>query len=311
MKMVQNFIKRQDCYSSFWLVLLISMVFLAIIAMVGVLGCHAEKELEVKNDTHKNDATDDNDSDSKKPRGYNDDGYRDIDRNGHFYGDTDNDQKSYIIFSFDDGNSTDYRVVYPLLEARELKGVVYINPDFQDRGRSCHMTWKQVKKLDEAGWDIECHSYSHANLQDLEDKEIEMEMNSVDNAFKANDLDPPEHHAFPYGYFDERVQEIVGQHRITQRTTMDGINTYPYNLEKLKSVCMCYNVDTLNDYVDEVTKKGGLLIFYTHDVQEEPYEWGIEKDKFIEVLDYSISKDVEIVTMSEFMEREKLTPLTD
>ncbi len=210
---------------------------------------------------------------------------------------------SFIIFTFDDGHFSDHEVVYPLFEERRIQGVSYINPDFQDREVEGYMSWEQVKELDDAGWDIECHTYSHPDLTDLSEVDILREMHQVDNAFLANGLVPPEHHAYPYGAWNEDVQRIVGEARGTLRTTQEGINTYPFDLSELKSPCLCYEMEVLKGYVDEVVSEGGLLIFYTHDVQENPWNWGIETNKLVEIVDYALDREVEIITLSELMER--------
>ena len=79
--------------------------------------------------------------------------------------------KKPIVLTFDDGNYSDYKYLFPLLEEYKMKAVVAILGDVTDRytndaadnpnGKYPNMTWPQVKELHESGIvEIQNHSYS-------------------------------------------------------------------------------------------------------------------------------------------------------
>jgi peptidoglycan/xylan/chitin deacetylase (PgdA/CDA1 family) len=67
-----------------------------------------------------------------------------------------------IAFRFDDGHDIDYEVAYPLLAARGFKAGFAICPTTINTLPATHMTWDQMRELQQAGHEILCHSWSHA-----------------------------------------------------------------------------------------------------------------------------------------------------
>ena len=174
-----------------------------------------------------------------------------------------------LIFTFDDGCSTDYEVVYPILEEKDLKAVTYISPIFIEDEIEGFMNWDQVKALDEAGWDIEDHTYSHANLKELTEEEIHKEMQKIDDIFEQKGLDTPKHHAMPYGGYNETAKEVVLTYRDTVRTAENSLNSYPLEDEVLDAVDMgIHSEEVLKEFIDRAVLENKVLIFFTHDVQK-------------------------------------------
>jgi len=247
--------------------------------------------------------TEDNDSEESKLDNVNETNVEEIDNN---YDQQDLDElidDGALIFTFDDGFGTDYEVVYPILEEEGLQAVTYITPIFIEDVEG-YMDWEQVKSLDKAGWDVECHSYTHANLKELTEVEIHEEMQKVDEAFKKQGLYKPEHHAFPHGGYDEDSKEVVFSYRTTARTVNNNLNELPIDQDDilLDAVDMgIHSIEVLKDLIDEAVENDKLIILFTHDVREKPYDYGIETDKFKSVLDHALKQEIEIITLSELM----------
>ena len=79
--------------------------------------------------------------------------------------------KKPIVLTFDDGNYSDYKYLFPLLKKYKMKAVVAILGDVTDRytndaadnpnGKYPNMTWPQIKELHESGIiEIQNHSYN-------------------------------------------------------------------------------------------------------------------------------------------------------
>ncbi|UMZ75466.1 polysaccharide deacetylase family protein [Natranaerofaba carboxydovora] len=207
-----------------------------------------------------------------------------------------------LIFTFDDGCSTDYEVVYPILKEKGLEAVTYISPIFIEDEMDGFMDWEQVKALDEAGWDIEDHTYSHVNLEELTKEEINKEMQKINDIFEKKGLDTPKHHALPYGEYNETAKEVVLTYRDTVRTAENNLNSYPLEDDILDAVDMgIHSEEVLKGFIDRAVLENKVLIFFTHDVQENPYDYGITTEKFESVLEYAIEKEINILTLSELM----------
>lgn len=76
-----------------------------------------------------------------------------------------------IIFTFDDGGSSFYNVIAPLLERFNKRGVFFISTNFI--GKEGFLTMEQIKSLHSRGHLIASHSHTHPdNISKLSEDEI-------------------------------------------------------------------------------------------------------------------------------------------
>jgi peptidoglycan/xylan/chitin deacetylase (PgdA/CDA1 family) len=80
--------------------------------------------------------------------------------------------KNPVMLTFDDGNSSDYHYVLPLLEKYEMTAVFAVLGETADRfsaeaeknpaGKYPHLTWAQIIEMHESGYaEIQSHSYNY------------------------------------------------------------------------------------------------------------------------------------------------------
>ena len=217
-----------------------------------------------------------------------------------------------MVLTFDDGYSTDYEVVYPILEEKGIKAVTYISPIFAEKGIDEYMDWEQIKALDEAGWDVEDHTYSHPNLTELTEQDIHEEMEKVNEIFFEKGLDTPEHHALPHGAYNDTVKETLFSYRTTVRKAENSLNLFPLEDKFLDAVDMgIHSTDGLKRLIDKAIDEKKVVIFFTHDVQDTPFDYGITTDKFKSVVEYAVDQGIEILTLTELMEKQEIAAKKD
>ncbi len=208
-----------------------------------------------------------------------------------------------IVITFDDGNDTDLTVAYPLMEARGMKGVSYINT--ATVGQDGKLDWEEIAFLLASGWDIGCHTHTHPWLTALTDDEIRDEMQAVDAAFLAAGFEPPLHHAYPFTAYDQRVKNIVAAYRLTARG-----GEYPAG-DFNRSDPPWHSLPALRIYIgdeayfERIKKRIDLaaaqketLILYTHRLTEDPGPYDTDPYYFAKLLDHIDSLGIETVTMS-------------
>ncbi|WP_241078480.1 polysaccharide deacetylase family protein [Natranaerofaba carboxydovora] len=213
-----------------------------------------------------------------------------------------------MILTFDDGYKTDYEVVYPILEEKGIQAVTYISPIFAEKKLGEYMNWEQIKALDEAGWDVEDHTYSHPNMTELTEQDIHQEMEKVNETFEKKGLDIPEHHALPHGAYNDTVKDLLFSYRTTVRKAENTLNPFPLEDKFLDAVDMgIHSTDGLKRLIDKAIEKRKIVIFFTHDVQDDPFDYGITTDKFKSVVEYAVDQDIEILTLTELMEKQEIS----
>jgi polysaccharide biosynthesis protein PslH len=79
-----------------------------------------------------------------------------------------------VVVTFDDGCETDLTVAAPLLLSRGFNATFYLVTGFI--GRQGYLSAIQARELAEMGFEIGCHSRTHAYLAGLSEKELEIEV---------------------------------------------------------------------------------------------------------------------------------------
>jgi peptidoglycan/xylan/chitin deacetylase (PgdA/CDA1 family) len=68
-----------------------------------------------------------------------------------------------IAITIDDGYRSTYDLAYPILKRYDFTATLFIYTDFINRSPNA-LTWEQLKELTQAGFEVEAHTMSHADL---------------------------------------------------------------------------------------------------------------------------------------------------
>ncbi|MFZ0418144.1 MAG: polysaccharide deacetylase family protein [Candidatus Sulfotelmatobacter sp.] len=79
-----------------------------------------------------------------------------------------------IVITFDDGCESDLRVAAPLLKKAGFDATFYVTLGFL--GQPGYLEPQQVRELAEAGFEVGCHSMTHAYLDDLDEAGLQREI---------------------------------------------------------------------------------------------------------------------------------------
>lgn len=129
-----------------------------------------------------------------------------------------------VIFGFDDGYFTDYKYALPLFRKYDVRGTTYLIPKHlggEYQGRQM-LSREDILKMLDYGWDFQCHSFSHNSregryLADMNRKGLRKDFILVDEKFDDIGLPQPNHHAYPHGYFNQSVIEVLKKYRESAR----------------------------------------------------------------------------------------------
>lgn len=129
---------------------------------------------------------------------------------------------SGIVLTFDDGMKSVRNSALPVL--RDLgfpahlfltTGVVggdnYWPSQPTHAPRMPMLNWDDIENCQRSGMQIESHTHTHPDLRRLSDTAIEEECESADREILAHTGRHAKHFAYPYGYFDDRVAQLIDQ----------------------------------------------------------------------------------------------------
>ncbi len=120
-----------------------------------------------------------------------------------------------LVISFDDGFLSMYTKLLPLIKEFGFPVTLFVYTNNVFVSAENNITWAQLRELEEYGIDVECHSMSHIDMEDISEEDsgsakrrlfkeiylskriIELYMNKTVNYF-----------AFPYGRYNLKLIEM-------------------------------------------------------------------------------------------------------
>ena len=121
-----------------------------------------------------------------------------------------------VILTFDDSVISQYENVAPLLKELGFNATFFVcrfDDEWRKKNAQYLMTGEQLHELDSAGFEIGNHTWSHPDLRQCSESEIEREITRL-NAFLAeNGIAAPVSFAYPGGPFAENAVGVLQRNR--------------------------------------------------------------------------------------------------
>jgi peptidoglycan/xylan/chitin deacetylase (PgdA/CDA1 family) len=140
-----------------------------------------------------------------------------------------------VAITFDDGCESDLLTAAPILRKLDFGATFYVTAGFL--GRRGYMSPAQLRELSNLGFEIGCHSMTHAYLSDLDDAGLHREI--IDAKLQLEQLTgkPVEHFSCPGGRYNRRVVQIARdagyRSMATSRSYANSPSTDPFELGRI------------------------------------------------------------------------------
>jgi len=140
-----------------------------------------------------------------------------------------------VVITFDDGSETDLIVAAPILKEFGFGATFYVTAGFV--GNEGILSHRQVRELRELGFDVGCHSMTHAYLADLDRAALKIEIVDAKDMLEQMTGSPVDHFSCPGGRYDQRVIEIAREagykSLATSRVTANSKTADPFSLGRV------------------------------------------------------------------------------
>jgi len=190
-----------------------------------------------------------------------------------------------VSFTFDDVPSSACERGARILEDHGARATYYV------AGGSCGTTrgggpplasGDQIGKLWADGHEIGCHTYSHTAVRYMSRTEIGGELERNQSFLRNIDSDiVVRNFAYPYGDMSVRTKRFLEARFDSCRSVHAGINTDIVDLGALNAWPLesaSLDRPKIGSLIDEAVRHRGWLIFYTHDVADNPSRFGVSPD---------------------------------
>lgn len=175
-----------------------------------------------------------------------------------------------ILFTFDDAFDDVYIDAFPYMSARGIVGTVYIN--WSLIGTSGYCTLAEILEMQDAGWAMANHVYSHTNLTTVDEAtQRSLVQQNIDAAIANGCPVGVDHLAYPNGGHNAAIIALIESMGIkTARTVNEwtgrGQSTPVESLHKLR-VGNCLDTvaaSTVIEWMATAYKTGSTLILLYH-----------------------------------------------
>jgi peptidoglycan/xylan/chitin deacetylase (PgdA/CDA1 family) len=214
-----------------------------------------------------------------------------------------------VSFTFDDFPLSAYRLGGRILKKFGALGTFYISMRFADGETENGPGFRRsdLTELVQEGHEIGCHTYEHLDAakkrgKDFADsikKNYESICDILGPALKLNSF------AYPYGRNNPEVKKVVSAAFQTARSTSHGINYGSTDIKTLKA-CSIYGVNDNDNHLRDIihlnNQRKGFLIFYTHDIQEHPTQFGCTEELFEKVVSMVKESGAKILPITKALE---------
>jgi peptidoglycan/xylan/chitin deacetylase (PgdA/CDA1 family) len=140
-----------------------------------------------------------------------------------------------IVISFDDGYRSHYTTALPILRAHGWPGV--LNLDLSNLDKWWGINPRQVRALVAAGWEVDAHSLTHADLTGLSGAALRREVAGSRSEIRRRFQAPASFFCYPAGRYDGEVVEAVRAAGYVGATTTEfglGRRSEPFTLDRVR-----------------------------------------------------------------------------
>ncbi|MEE2782500.1 MAG: polysaccharide deacetylase family protein [Pseudomonadota bacterium] len=194
-----------------------------------------------------------------------------------------------ISFSFDDFPHSAWQNGSQILDAAGYHATYYVASAFAPLQMANttpfgiiegtrYFELDDLVELHQSDHELACHTANHRRVSRLTTTELQTSLDA--NARFLSDLLGEirlDSFAYPQGVVNLRTKWLCTRRFVSCRGTVPGLNTGWFDLGQLKAVALDRDFSIEGDlefYLDQLKKHGGWLIFYGHDVESAPSQWG-------------------------------------
>jgi peptidoglycan/xylan/chitin deacetylase (PgdA/CDA1 family) len=211
-----------------------------------------------------------------------------------------------VSFTFDDVPVTSVTNGARVLEELGVRGTFYVSGGLCTPSGNAPsgagfqpISAHQCVELKERGHELGCHTFTHRHMRHCAggvlDREIELNQTYFDSLGCGIRL---ENFAYPYNAPTVGSKMRLQRHFDTCRGGVPGVNAGRIDLGFLRAVELwtetCETI--IRNWIDEAVRQNGWLIFFSHDINEQPARWGVTPKVLEAAVRYAKEKGCDVAT---------------
>lgn len=213
-------------------------------------------------------------------------------------------QQPVVSFTFDDVPVSAFTNGARILSGHNFSGTFYLSLGLMNGADpATRFTVAQIKDALVQKHEMGCHTFSHTDLHDTPFSAGSADI--LKNKEAAQSLLPDltfRNFSYPFGSQTRAIKMFLSRQYRSARGIGEGINTRNtdiYNLKTVKLYEKRHTPDYIFAKIKEASECGGWLILYTHDVQDNPSEYGCSPAYLEAVAQKCAEEKIKVLTINE------------
>ncbi|MBI4744783.1 MAG: polysaccharide deacetylase family protein, partial [Actinobacteria bacterium] len=190
-----------------------------------------------------------------------------------------------INLNFDDAWRSVYDNAFPVLKEKRMTATVFSITNSLKEKMPQYLNVSKLKDLEEAGWEIGSHTFSHKDLTTLNKDDLIKELRDS-RKFLVNEGFWVENMAMPFGLYDSQVIKEALKYYSNIRTVYKQLNL-PSAERLLDGVVLRKDTDieTIKNRIEEARVKKAWLILVFHQVDDSGKEFAVTPNMFRKIIE--------------------------
>ena len=184
------------------------------------------------------------------------------------------------VITFDDGNFSDYEIVFPKLIEKNIKATFFVIID--KIGTPGYLSWLNLLEMHRSGMSFGSHSMSHRPLTSLSIEEAIYELSESKAVLEDALGQPVLSFSYPYGECSSALHQLAtkaGYQYIF--SSKHGVFDFSSNIVPRNSINSSMNFEEIRDLMN--AKKAKLLKWWVEDYVKSILKLAVGKKNYINI----------------------------
>ncbi len=206
-----------------------------------------------------------------------------------------------VVFTFDDATASQYSIVAPLLKEYGFGATFFIcefPPNFKDSSK--YMNWRQIKELDNMGFEVANHTRTHPSVSRLSAADFIGQLNYIEHKCDSLSISTPATFAYP-GYDLSRAVIDILQKKDYKFARAGGSRAYdPKTDHPLLVPSWAMNGNNIPQMKEALNEahNGKVVVLTIHGVPDLEHPWvNTPPEKFREYLQYLYDNHFKVIAL--------------
>jgi len=208
-----------------------------------------------------------------------------------------------VSFAFDDAPVSALTTGAKILEARGVRGTYFISAGLagQDSTMGRYATREELLAASAAGHELGCHTYSHLDCGGADEATIAADIARNEAVLAEWGAPRPTNFAYPYGDVSPTAKRLLAKRYGLSRALHHGLIQSGTDLNQAPAIGIEGPAGGIyaRRWLEYAVSRRAWVIFYTHDVTENPSVCGCTPRVLRELVDRARSLGCDIVTVAE------------